>query len=183
MKKYFMFLGLISLIAIIGLTTDCQNQAEKEELEKYRAQAKIEEQNKTLVKNLMDGFNRKDSTVYEIYYAPNCVFYFPSAKLKPSTNLEDKEALMSLWRAFPDIQWRIEEMIAKENMVATRFSVKGTQKETWIGIPSTEKKFEASGIFITRIENGKIVEHREDADLFGMVMQLGMELKPTKGKK
>lgn len=171
------------LIALIFVLIGCQDQSEKDELKNFRAQAALEEQNKTLIKNLMDGFNNKDLKLYDNYYAQTCAFYFPSAKSKPITNKEDKEASMAIWRAFPDIQWRIEEMIAKGNMVATRFSAKGTQKETWIGIPSTEKKFETSGIFITRIENGKIVEHREDADLLGVVMQLGMELKPAKGKK
>jgi len=31
---------------------------------------------------------------------------------------------------------------------------------------------------ITRIENGKLVEEREEANMLGFMMQLGMELKP-----
>ncbi len=31
---------------------------------------------------------------------------------------------------------------------------------------------------ISRIENGKIVEEREEVDILGMMMQLGLELKP-----
>ncbi len=36
---------------------------------------------------------------------------------------------------------------------------------------------------ISRIENGKIVEDKEDVDLLGLMMQLGMELKPKEGEK
>jgi hypothetical protein len=36
---------------------------------------------------------------------------------------------------------------------------------------------------INRIENGKIVEDREYADLLGMMQQLGMELKPKQAEK
>jgi predicted ester cyclase len=36
---------------------------------------------------------------------------------------------------------------------------------------------------ITRIENGKIVEEREEIDRLGAMMQLGMELKPKEGEK
>jgi hypothetical protein len=36
---------------------------------------------------------------------------------------------------------------------------------------------------ISRIENGKIVEDKEEADMLGMMMQLGMELKPKEGEK
>jgi predicted ester cyclase len=33
-----------------------------------------------------------------------------------------------------------------------------------------------------RVENGKIVEMREDADILGLMQQLGMELKPKEGE-
>jgi predicted ester cyclase len=51
-----------------------------------------------------------------------------------------------------------------------------------VGIPPTGNKVEVGGLNIWRIENGKIVEDWEDADMSGWMMQLGMELKP-KGEK
>ena len=39
------------------------------------------------------------------------------------------------------------------------------------------RQFEVGVIGIFRIENGKIVVEREDADMLGWMMQLGMELK------
>jgi len=36
---------------------------------------------------------------------------------------------------------------------------------------------------ITRIENGKIVEDKEEFDSLGLMQQLGMELKPKEGEK
>jgi limonene-1,2-epoxide hydrolase len=36
---------------------------------------------------------------------------------------------------------------------------------------------------IIRIENGKIVEMREEFDVLGLYQQLGMELKPKEGEK
>jgi predicted ester cyclase len=38
------------------------------------------------------------------------------------------------------------------------------------------------GIFVNRIENGKIVETWEVADLLSLYEQLGMELKPKEEK-
>ncbi len=52
-----------------------------------------------------------------------------------------------------------------------------------MGIPATGNKYESSGILINRIENGKIVEAREELDQLGMMMQLGMELKPKEEEK
>jgi hypothetical protein len=36
---------------------------------------------------------------------------------------------------------------------------------------------------ITRIENGKIIEDKEELDALGLMMQLGMELKPKETEK
>ena len=47
-----------------------------------------------------------------------------------------------------------------------------------MGIPATGNKIESSGILIARIENGKVVEQREEFDMMGFMQQLGMELKP-----
>ena len=44
------------------------------------------------------------------------------------------------------------------------------------------EQVEVGGIAINRIENGKIVEDWEEADMFGWMQQLGMELKPKEGE-
>ena len=43
--------------------------------------------------------------------------------------------------------------------------------------------FPTSGILISRIVNGKVVEQREEFDLLGFMQQLGMELKPKETEK
>jgi hypothetical protein len=49
--------------------------------------------------------------------------------------------------------------------------------------PEYANKYEISGIDIWRIENGKVVEVRSDNDMLGLMMQLGMELKPKDAEK
>jgi predicted ester cyclase len=61
--------------------------------------------------------------------------------------------------------------------------MRGTHQGEFAGIPATGNKVEISGIMIGRIENGKIVEEREEMDMLGLFMQLGMELKPKEVKK
>ncbi|MEE9356136.1 MAG: ester cyclase, partial [Methylococcaceae bacterium] len=88
-----------------------------------------------------------------------------------------------LHNAFPDIVWSMEELIATEDKVIIRFIERGTHEGKFQGIPATGNKYESSGIFITRIEDGKIVEMREERDMLGFFQQLGMELKPKKAEK
>ena len=76
----------------------------------------------------------------------------------------------------------MEELFASDDKVIFRFIQRGTHEGEYRGIPATGKKYESSGILITRIVNGKIVEQREEFDLLGMMMQLGMELKPKEEK-
>jgi predicted ester cyclase len=52
-----------------------------------------------------------------------------------------------------------------------------------MGVPATGNKYETSGILISRIENGKVAEQREDFDMLGFMQQLGMELKPKEAEK
>jgi steroid delta-isomerase-like uncharacterized protein len=85
--------------------------------------------------------------------------------------------------SFPDVTTRIEELIAVGDKVITRWIMTGTQKGEFVGIPATGNKVENSGIMITRIENGKIVEDREDGNMLVLMQQLGMELRPKEVKK
>jgi len=61
--------------------------------------------------------------------------------------------------------------------------MRGTHEGEFRGIPATGNKVEVSGIMMTRIENGIIVEDKEEADMLGFMQQLGMELKPKEGEK
>jgi len=40
-----------------------------------------------------------------------------------------------------------------------------------------------SAICLWRFSEGNLVEYRADGDMLGMMMQLGMELKPKEGEK
>jgi len=179
MKK-IIFLVLIIATIIGSCTLDKESKVKLEEL---KAKMNIEAQNKAIMQKLIDGMNSRDTMIYEEFYAPNCALYFPSSSAKATTRAADFQSTKRNWKAMPDVHWRIEEMVAEGDMVATRFTSTGTPKEEWSGIPVSGKKFEIGGIFIVRIQNGKVIEQREDADLLGLFQQLGMELKPADKKK
>lgn len=173
MKK----LTLIFSVLLIGLIS-CQNNQTKEELEKYRAQTVLEEQNQAIVIRVFDGLNQQDETVYQELYAANYSWYLPSNNSEKITREEEIVFMKLLWSSFPDIQWKIEEMIAKGSKVIVRFTVSGTFKEEYQGIPPTNDTFGSGGVWIASIEDGKLVEAREDVDQLGWMLQLGMEVKP-----
>jgi steroid delta-isomerase-like uncharacterized protein len=79
----------------------------------------------------------------------------------------------SYHEAFPDHLLIIEDQVAEENKVVTRWIACGTQKGDLPGIPATNHHVMISGISITRIEEGKIVEEWQNWDQIGMLRQLG----------
>ena len=178
MKK-IIFLSLVISLIILSCTQNRETQAK---LDAFNAKSNLETQNKAIVQKILDGLNQRDTSYIELL-APDCKIYFPSASQNPTTREDDIKATRNNWQVSPDIQWRMEEMIAEGNMVAARFTVRGTPQEEWFGVPPSGIKFESGGIFFVRIENGKIVEQWEDFDLLGTFMQLGMELKPIEKKK
>jgi steroid delta-isomerase-like uncharacterized protein len=109
---------------------------------------------------------------------PDYAFYSPSGNPDPMSREQVVESVVMFRQGFPDLNVGIEEIIAKGDRVTSRFIIKGTHEGEFMGIPATGKKIELSGILISRIENGKIVEEWQELDNMGFMMQLGMELKP-----
>ena len=65
------------------------------------------------------------------------------------------------WAAFPDTVHIVEDQIAEGDKVVTRLRARAT----FTG--------EITGISIHRIADGKLVEHWANADLFGLMQQMG----------
>jgi len=161
----------------------CQDKEAMAELEEMKAQAEVEAQNEALIKRFIEELNKGNTEIINELYAPDYVYYIPSRRTKPMSREETLEMMKNLYRAFPDLNWSIEELITVGDRVIYRFIARGTHKEEFGGIPATGNKIESSGILITRIENGKVIEEREEFDMLGLMQQLGMELKPKEGKK
>jgi len=180
MKK---LLCVVSLAALLCFTISCQNKAEKAELEKFRTQAKVEEQNLALVNREWEVWSKADLEAFKEVVAPEYVWYLPSGSTESVSIEETIEFAKRLRSAFPDITFGIEEIFAAGNRVVVRYIMRGTQQGEYAGIPATGNKIEVSGIMIHWVENGKVVEDREEGDGLGMMQQLGMELKPKEAEK
>jgi predicted ester cyclase len=75
--------------------------------------------------------------------------------------------------AFPDIEVVVEDQIAEGDMVATRCSVRGKHSGDSLGFAATQSPVEFTGVTITRIKDGKIVEAWNNFDFMKMYRQLG----------
>jgi len=184
MKKSLTQLFLvISLCFLLCFSISCQNQEAMAELEVMKAQAEVEEQNKELMRKSFEEWNKGNSEFFMEATTPDYVYYSPSGNPNPMSREDAVESVKMFWKGFPDISFRIEEIIAEGDKITTRFVARGTHEGEFMGVPATGNKIELSTIIITRIENGKFVEEWEEMDRLGLMMQLGMDLKPKEGKK
>lgn len=83
------------------------------------------------------------------------------------------ETVQTYRSAFPDFTVNVAELITADGTVVADYSVRGTHEGELMGIAPTGKEFEMPGIVIFRLEDGKIVEERNEADMLGMLQQLG----------
>jgi steroid delta-isomerase-like uncharacterized protein len=180
MKRY---LCAIPLVLMLCLSFACQDKTAVAELNKFKAQGELETQNKAILVRTWEAWNKGDFEAWKLMHADEYVYYSPSNSAKGLSGEETIEMGKAFFRGFPDAATSIEELIVAGDQVITRWILRGTHKGEYAGIPATGNKVENSGIMITRIENGKIVEDKEDYDAFGMMTQLGMELKPVEAKK
>lgn len=100
----------------------------------------------------------------------------------PTEELRGAEAVKSLFAAyrsgFPDFHVRVDERVADDDRIAQAFTITGTHRGEFMGIPATGKAIEVHGVVISRFADGKIIEEWEVIDQLTLLQQLGV-IEPT----
>jgi steroid delta-isomerase-like uncharacterized protein len=84
-----------------------------------------------------------------------------------------RDYLSGYIEAFPDLRMTVEDQVAEGDRVVSRWRAEGTHRGELMGIPPSENRISVEGITIDRFEDGKIVEAWDNADMLGMLQQLG----------
>ena len=85
-----------------------------------------------------------------------------------------KDILRAMRTGFPDLVFSIQEQIAEQDKVASRFEWTGTHRGEFLGIPATGRPVRVWGIVIDRLEDGRIKDTRILMDTLGLMGQLGV---------
>jgi len=90
-----------------------------------------------------------------------------------------KDNIVWFRNAFPDLSCTVEEQVAEDDRVVSRWTLRGTHRGDFFGIAGTGNRVEFTGIQIDRFDgSGKIVEERAEFDLLGAMRQMGAILEP-----
>jgi predicted ester cyclase len=166
---------ILPLLLLLCFMVGCQDKEAMAELEEFRAQAAVEEQNKEIVSNYLKAWETRNFEIIKEFFAPNFQGYYPS-NAEPRPLEEEKIEGMS------EVHLEVAELLAVADRVIARGVVHATPEAEYQAKYDI-KKIEYSWITMFQIEDGKIVEIREEVDMLGFVTQLGMELKPKEEEK
>ena len=78
--------------------------------------------------------------------------------------------------AFPDIQFRMDDLICEGDTVAGRWTARMTHKGDQLGIAATHKPLTITGMVFARVKDGKMVEGWNSWDQLTFTRKLGLPL-------
>lgn len=130
------------------------------------------EQNKTIVRRLFEEPWKGNLSVVDELTASEYVGHDPAFP-EPVRGPEGvKEFVSTYLVAFPDARITVDEQLAEGDLVATRWSARGTHEGELMDLEPTGKKVTVTGLTISRLEGGKIVEEFQNWDFAGMLRQI-----------
>ena len=131
------------------------------------------EMNKSAMRRFVEFINTGSEKLAEELISPNAIFHVPG-HAEPMRGPGGYLAVIGMMRGgFPDIQWTLEEMITEDDRVAARFTMRGTHRGTFFGVPPTGKTIAVQAMNFYRLSNGQFVEERGQPDLLGLLQQIG----------
>jgi predicted ester cyclase len=137
---------------------------------------------KALVLHFVEEWNKGKAALMAVIdetFATNIVSHRETGE--EIHGLKDFKQLVSgLFDAFPDLHWTIDDMVSEGDKVAVRFTLTGTHKGVYMGIPPTNKKGTMWVIEIYRVVGGKFAESWSRLDTLGLMQQLGVIPTPKK---
>jgi predicted ester cyclase len=85
-----------------------------------------------------------------------------------------QEIVTSLRTGFPDIRFKVEDVLTDGDKVTVRWSWHGTHSGPFGGVAPTRKSVDNTGIVIYQLKGGKIVHAWLQADRLGVLQQIGV---------
>lgn len=120
---------------------------------------------------LRDAWNERDLDAFAKYVSPDVRFH--GARGPTIGYQQYLEMATDFQRAFPDLHFDIQHVIAEGEHASVRLIISGTNDGPWRGRPPTHRKARVVGQPQVRVKDGKIVEFWQLFDELGMLHQIG----------
>lgn len=108
---------------------------------------------------------------FEVPYSENFVGHGGNATFTHADGMAEAKG----WReAFPDLKITVDKQVAERDLVAVRWTARGTNTGTGNGLPATGRAVQITGTTLFRMDGGRIAEEWTCANSLGLMRQLGM---------
>lgn len=169
MNKPFFF-----IILIAGFLFSCTHKQATSELDKLRAQLKLEELNKQQIKRWLSECDSGNFGIIDELISEDFKAYYAG-------NTFDREWLRASIEAFPrsfsESIHMINELCADKDKVVAHMTVKVIHTGEFLNTPPTGKKVEYDAFTIYRLENGIIKEMWWDNNaVLELKLKLGIDI-------
>lgn len=126
-------------------------------------------------KHIMERFTSEflttgNAALAEDFLNPDVVLHFAGQQLRGRNSY--LAVVAANGDTFEDLRWTVEEMVADGDTVAVRYTMTGTHRGEFAGVPPTGKAVLAQSMAFYRLADGQIVEERAQLDRLGIVQQL-----------
>jgi steroid delta-isomerase-like uncharacterized protein len=125
-------------------------------------------------------WSRHDPAAVAAYHEENAVGESPiQGKMHGRKSIQDGYA--TWFTAFPDVTMVTDDIVVEGNRVAHFFTMSGTQKGPFGGLPPTGRRFQITGVFFATLSpNGRIAQDKRIYDVTNMLVLLGaLKTKPA----
>lgn len=151
----------------ISCASHAHSQSKETQPKKNTMQTK-EELNKEVIRSFYEMLNQRQTERIKDLVAED---YKNESGSGPDIVLQ---GALQLLKAFPDIQWRLEDVIAEGDNVVVRQKMTGTHREIFQNLPATGKFVVSEGFALYQFKSGKIVYHKVLTDGRSFLQQLGL---------
>jgi predicted ester cyclase len=167
METVMHHLGTSVAVLVAGLSVATSAAAQ--------TRTKIEETNvETVMQFYGDGWGARPGweEVWRANMSPDVRMFFHA--FPPTEGIETAITFnRDLFGGFPDLQVKVEEVIAEGDMVVVRGRLTGQHEGTFLGIPATGAKVDVPDVTMYRFDGGKVVESRYFTDLMAVMTAIG----------
>ena len=129
--------------------------------------------NRQFMARFVGFINTADPRLATELVSPDAVFHVPG-RAGPVHGPQGYLEIIGMMRSgFPDIRWTLEETVVEGDVIAARFTMRGTHRGVFFGVPPTGKPIAVQALNIYRLSTGKIVSEVGQPDLLGLMQQIG----------
>jgi steroid delta-isomerase-like uncharacterized protein len=114
--------------------------------------------------------NERAMDAFEEVLDPDIVSHLRIGDIKGSERF--RGLMEQTYEAFPGIVWEVYEYICTPGRAVIRYYFDAVQRGPWLGMPASHRMVHLEGVEVLHIEEGRIREIWNYADVMGIAAQL-----------